>query len=193
MQYAADETRLFDSDGQRLYLCASEDSRFLDAARQADRSTRLFCQLLSYTGCRLSEALAITPRLLDTEQKQVVFRTLKRRKLVFRAVPIPAWLMHELRVWARGSGSDDRLWPWSRQTAWRKVKAVLAASAIVGPHANPKGLRHKFGVQGIVHGLPETLLQELMGHAKLSSTAIYVRAVGREKRALVRRMWRTSR
>lgn len=188
--FQTNDTRLFDPAGQRLYLCASEDDRFLHAAGHADPKTRLFCQLLSYTGARISEALAITPRLLDKEEKQVVYRTLKRRKLVFRAVPVPAWLMRELQALAEDLGADDRIFPWSRQTAWRKVKTVLHAGAISGPHANPKGLRHKFGISGITHGLPETMVQELMGHAKLSSTAIYVRAVGAEKRALMRRMWR---
>ena len=188
--FESNGTRLFDPAGQRLYLCASEDSRFLDAAGHADTKTRLFCQLLSYTGARISEVLAITPRLLDIEEKQVVFRTLKRRKLAFRAVPVPAWLMRQLQALGHGLGEDDRLFRWSRQTAWRRVKSVLAAGAISGPQATPKGLRHKFGIAGITHGLPETMVQELMGHAKLSSTAIYVRAVGAEKRALVRRMWR---
>ena len=73
----ANEPQLFDADGQRLYLCLSEDRRFLEAAADADLPTRLFCEILSYAGCRLSEALALTPRRLDREQKQVVFRTLK--------------------------------------------------------------------------------------------------------------------
>lgn len=188
-RFATRDAQLYDTAGQRLYLCASEDRRFLEAARAADPKSQLFCELLSYTGARISEALATTPRLLDAVQKEVVFRTLKRRRLIFRAVPIPTTLMRNLLIAAHGLAPDDRLWPWSRQTAWRRVKAVMVHAGIQGPQAMPKGIRHKYGVVGIVHGIPETMMQELLGHADLSTTAIYVRAAGKEKRAIVRRMW----
>lgn len=169
-------------------MCASEDSRFLASAALADARTRLFCEALSYTGARISEALATTPRLLEVTQNQVVFRTLKRR-LMFRSVPIPARLMRELAELARPLDPDARLWPWSRQTGWRRVKGVLARAGIEGPQAMPKGIRHKYGISGIIHGVPETMLQELLGHADLSTTALYIRAAGHEKRSIVRRMW----
>lgn len=189
----AAEPQLFTAEGERLYLSGSEDRRFLKAATLADQPTRLFCEILSYTGCRISEALATTPRMLDAGECQIVFHTLKRRSLrpIFRAVPIPARLMRDLRTMAKELGleQDDRIWPWSRQTGWRRVKAVFAAGDIAGPQAMPKGLRHKFGVAGIAHRLPESAVQELLGHARPSSTKIYTRAVGGERRALVRRMW----
>jgi integrase/recombinase XerD len=142
--YALDETRLFDGHGQRKYLLATEARRLLAAAARADERTRLFCRLLYYSGCRLSEGLALTPRLLDTEALRVVFRTLKRRRLVYRAVPIPATLMRDLLALARASAPDDRLFPWSRQTGWRHIKALMQIAGITGPQATPKGLRHQF-------------------------------------------------
>lgn len=190
--YGRDDKQLFTVNGQRLYLSASEDDRFLGAASLADRQTRLFCETLSYTGCRISEALATTPRLLDREEQQIIFRTLKRRKRVFRAVPIPARLMRELAALAKELAPDERLWPWCRQTAWRRIKAIMASAQIDGPQAMPKGLRHKFGCSGIAHNIPETTVQELLGHAKLSSTRIYTATMGHERRALVRRMWPRS-
>src|ERR1051326_251753 len=84
---AADQLTLYDEGGSRKYLCASELPRFLAAARRADAATCAFCCLLAYTGCRLSEALALTPARIDAETGRVVFRTLKRRRQVFRAVP----------------------------------------------------------------------------------------------------------
>ena len=189
-RFATRDAQLYDTEGQRLYMCSSEDRRFLEAARHADQGTRLFCELLSYTGCRLSEALATTKRLLDVPQNEVVFRTLKRRRLIHRAIPIPAWLMRDLASYAYHLEPEGRLWPWSRTTGWRRVKTIMMRAGISGAHAMPKGIRHAYGVSAVTHGLPETLLQELLGHSDLSTTAIYVKAVGREKRALVRRMWR---
>ena len=50
-------------------------------------------------------------------------------------------LVHGVRE-ARGRQRDRLLWPWSRTTAWRDVKAVMAVAGIEGPQATPKGPRH---------------------------------------------------
>ncbi len=134
------ELTLFDTNGERKYLCASELPRFLKAARRADAATSLLCSLLVHTGCRLSEALAVTPAQLDAETGRVVFRTLKQRARVFRAVPIPPDLMAALRRAAGDSPRDAPIWRWSRQTAWRRVKRVMEAAGIAGAHATPKRL-----------------------------------------------------
>ncbi|HEY1747661.1 MAG TPA: tyrosine-type recombinase/integrase [Xanthobacteraceae bacterium] len=188
---SANEIALFDADGRRKYLCGRELPRFLEAAANADAPTRALCQLLAFTGCRLSEALALTPAQLDVETARVIFRTLKRRKQMFRAVPVPLALMKALL--SLGTARDARLWPWSRQTAWRRVKAVMDAAGISGPQAMPKGLRHGFGVANAEQNIPMAVTQKWLGHAKLETTAIYQQAVGREEQAFARRLWRNWR
>src|ERR1700741_3826948 len=111
-----EQVSLFDTRGSRKYLCARELPRFLDVARRSDIATLALCSLLAYTGCRLSEALAVTPAQLDTAMSCVVFRTLKRRCLTFRAVPVPTELMQCFAGLARsarrtrryGAGADRR-------------------------------------------------------------------------------------
>ena len=45
------------------------------------------------TGCRISEALALTPERVDLTGKAVVVESLKkRRRGVYRAVPVPPGL-----------------------------------------------------------------------------------------------------
>jgi len=185
----ADDMALFSLDGRRKYLCRSEGQRFLRAANGMDDDTRVFCRLLHFTGCRVSEALEVTPRRLDVEGKRVVFRTLKRRKPAFRAVPVPAHLMADLVRFSRKLDSDERLWGCCRQTAWRRVKKVMAMADIDGPQAVPRGLRHQFGVQALQADLPLTLTQRLLGHASPSTTAIYQHVIGNDERHLVRRLW----
>jgi len=184
-----DVARLFDCDGQRKYLCRAEGQRFLRAAATADDTTRIFCQLLAYTGCRISEGLALVPAQLDADAQRVILRTLKRRRRVFRAVPVPAALMRDLQLLARGRQDGERLWPWCRQTGWRRVKRVMAEARVHGPQAVPKGLRHKFGLTAADCNVPLNLIQRWMGHASPDSTATYVDAVGMEERAFARRMW----
>jgi integrase/recombinase XerD len=189
----SDVLTLFNETGARKYLCASELPRFLGAARRADNATRMFCYLLAYTGCRLSEALALTPGQLDAETGRVVFRTLKRRRQVFRAVPVPPELMSGLCRIAKDKQGDAALWGWCRQTAWRRVKSVMDAAEIAGAHAMPKGLRHGFGVANAEGNVPMATTQKWLGHAKLETTAIYQQAVGREEHAFARRLWRNWR
>lgn len=57
------------------------------------------------------------------------------------------------------------------------------------PHQSSKGLRHGFGVHATVQGVPLHMLQRWLGHAQLSTTAIYADAVGKEEQDIAARMW----
>ena len=82
--------RLFDAEGRRLYFTEEERRAFLRAAAQASREVRPFCGSLHATGCRISEALALTAERVALSGRVVVFESLKkRRRGVYRAVPVP--------------------------------------------------------------------------------------------------------
>ena len=188
-------TDLMDPQGNRLYLTAAERAAFLTAAAKAPREVRSFCEVLHFTGCRISEALALSVKRIDLEGQALVFETLKKRRSgIYRAVPVPARLLdtldlvHGIREARKGRG-DPLLWDWSRTTAWRHVKAVMSAAEIAGPHATPKGLRHGYGVAAIGATVPLNLLSKWMGHAAIETTAIYANALGEEQRSIAERMW----
>ena len=81
----------------------------------------------------------------------------KRRRGIYRAVPVPSGLLDELdmvhgirEAQDRGGHSDRPFWPWARITAWRHVTAVMAEAGIPdGAHRSPKGLRHGYGIHAI--------------------------------------------
>ena len=75
-------------------------------------------------------------------------------------------------------------------TGWRAVHAVMKAAVLDGPQASPKGLRHGFGVAAVSAGIPLNLVQKWLGHAQLTTTAIYADAVGAEEKDIAQRMWR---
>ncbi|SEA63611.1 tyrosine-type recombinase/integrase [Rubrimonas cliftonensis] len=187
---------LFDAHGERLYLNRREREAFLVAAKSAPREIRSFCETLHYSGARISEVLGLTRRRVDLADRTLTFETLKkRRRGIYRIVPVPEPLtelldlVHGLRE--RGAAQDDRLWSWSRTTAWRRVKAVLADAGVAdGPHAAPKGFRHGYGVNAVVNGVPLNMLAKWMGHGSLEVTAIYANALGDEQREISDRMWR---
>jgi integrase/recombinase XerD len=191
--------QLHDGHGQRLYVTESERAAFLEAAAKASREVRTFCLVLALTGCRISEALALTPKSIDFGNQAIVFETLKKRKSgVYRAVPVPETLLDTLSM-AHGINEPSRgrkrpldkpLWGWVRKTAWLKVTTVMKAAGIAeGPHRSPKGLRHGYGVLAISKGVPLNMLSKWMGHASLEVTAIYANALGEEQRNIAARMW----
>ncbi len=190
---------LHTADGARKYLTASERAAFLRQAELADRQVRTLCMTLAYAGCRLSEALALTADRVDLAAGVLTIESLKKRRSgIYRAVPVPPALLETLnmvhgireRQSSRGKGRGERLWPWSRMTGWRAVHVVMAAATLDGPHASPKGLRHGFGVAAVSAGIPLNLVQKWLGHAQLTTTAIYADAVGAEEKDIAQRMWR---
>lgn len=186
--------QLYDPRGQRKYLTEHERERFLKAARSAPTAVGVFCELLAYTGCRLSEAHALMPERVDPAAGVLVFESLKkRREGVFRAVAVPSGLLETLVQLQRRNaraGLTARFWPWSRTTAWRQVRAVMKAADVDAAAANPRGLRHSFGIVAVAAAIPLTMIQKWMGHADLSTTAIYLDASGAEERRIAYRMWR---
>jgi integrase len=153
--------------------------------------------VLAWSGGRISEVLALTPTAIDLETGVATIETLKRRKRgIVRQVPLPDEVLGELdRVFRLRHRQRDpklafeRLWRWSRTTAWRYVKAVMATAGIAGTPAMPKGLRHGFGVNAYQSCVPPHLVQRWLGHASLRTTSIYADVVGPEERAFAARMW----
>lgn len=190
---------LYSRSGLRKYLTPAERSRFIGAAHACPRpELRTLCLTLAYTGCRISEALAVTAGAFEPESFFIGLRSLKRRRktIIVREVPVPASLIEELQGVHRLNemSRDARLWHWSRNRAWQLVKLVMADAGIVaGIHATPKGLRHAFGINAVRCGIPLNLIQRWMGHASMKTTAIYLEAIGDEEREIAERMWPNER
>lgn len=187
---------LHTSAGRRKYLDAAERARFIGAAQSSSLRLRALCLTLAFTGCRVSEALALGPDALRRDEGVIALRSLKKRSqaVVVREVPVPRELLDEL-VELAGSQQrqgHDRLWLWGRVRAWQLVKAVMRMAGIVsGPHQTAKGLRHAFGLHAVRSGVPINFVQRWLGHASMSTTAIYLQAIGPEERAIAARMWAT--
>jgi integrase len=189
---------LYGPTGSRKYLNAAERRRFIKVARRAPLDVQLFCLVLSLTGGRISEILALRPAAIDIDSGVANITTLKRRKRgIVRQVPLPRGVLDELNhvfhLRRRQRDPDSaygRIWSWSRTTAWRRVKEVMAAAGITGTAASPKGLRHSFGVNAFQSYVPPHLVQRWMGHASLRTTAIYADVIGPDERAFAARMWK---
>jgi integrase/recombinase XerD len=183
---------LIDVNGRRKYLNQNEVDRLLDSSKLTDQKTDLFCKMIILSGFRVSEVLSLTKSSFDTEMSYVVVRCLKKRgKTVHRAVPLPSAFVLETLNYCKKLelGQDERIWGWSRMTAYRKITRLMDQADINGAFASPKGLRHAFGVRALHSGIPLNMLQRWLGHADIKTTAIYANAMGPEERMLASKMW----
>jgi len=133
---------------------------------------------------------------LDISDNAIVLETLKwRRKGLFRAVPVPEELIarlltvHQLPGALEPSDAKQRLWKFSRPTAWKRVRQVMHEAGIGTHLAKPKALRHAFAVEAVQQRIALSLIKKWLGHAKIETTALYAEPVGDEERALARLMW----
>ena len=181
----------------RKYLTAKERRLFFTViGRHPKPTTQTLARTLALTGCRVSEALAIRACDVDLEAAEIRIATLKRRREHWRAVPIPQDLVsaldlvHRVRA-AQGTprARTRPLWTVTRQSAHRQITHLMRDAGISGPQATPRGLRHAYGVAAVQAGVPLTTIAAILGHANISTTAIYTTAIGADARELISRVW----
>jgi integrase len=194
--FTQENLSLYAANGERKYVNRAERRRVLRALQRLKRERALFGLLLAWTGGRVSEVLAVRASSFQIERNVVALQTLKRRKPHVREVPIAPGLMAALErqfslthLQQDPATANRRLWPMSRATAWRVVKGAMLEAGVIGRPACPRGLRHGFGVGTLQASVPLNMVQKWMGHARLSTTAIYADASGEEEAAFAARFW----
>jgi integrase/recombinase XerD len=144
---------------------------------------RALLELLYGTGARISEAVGLDVDDLDVPAAAVTLRGKGGRQ---RIVPVGSYAVRAVEDYlvrsrpalvAAGRGTprlflNARGGPLSRQSAWSILrsaaeKAGLAAS--VSPHT----LRHSFATHLLDGGADVRVVQELLGHASVTTTQIY--------------------
>lgn len=188
---------IYDYAGCRKYLTNNERQAFIKATGRLIPEAQTFCLMLAYTGARISEVLALTPERIDIEAGVVILESLKkRRRGVFRAVPVPRHFLQQLETVHRLTTAQldpaqrtTRIWLWGRTKAWMLVKHVMRTVGVAPSQSMPKALRHAFGVSATQSNVPLNIVQKWMGHSRITTTTIYADAVGEEERAFAIRMW----
>lgn len=174
-------------------LTEDEVGRLLDAVTGTDplaRRDRALLELLYGTGARISEAVGLRLGDLDLDASMV---RLFGKGAKERVVPVGRlarqalgeWLGPQGRAlveperWARRDDADavflnargGRL---SRQGAWGVVRRYGDAVGL-GERLTPHVLRHSCATHMLDHGADIRTVQELLGHASISTTQIYTR------------------
>ena len=167
--------RLLDQDDAARLCETPEDGTMLGARDRA------ILELLYATGMRVSElaglALSdVTPKELETlvmgkgsKERWVYFgekaRAALERYLSLRRESRPARNTDALFVNARGGRLTDR--------SVRRIVTRYVKEAAVRQKISPHGLRHSFATHLLDRGADLRAIQELLGHASLSTTQRY--------------------
>ncbi|MFI9507743.1 site-specific tyrosine recombinase XerD [Nocardia sp. NPDC052566] len=145
---------------------------------------RALLELLYSTGARISEMVGLDVDDLDTEERAVVLRGKGGKQ---RMVPIgrpalaavDAYLVRgRPMLAASGKGTAGALFlnarggRLSRQSAWQ-VLQTAAERAGIGATVSPHTLRHSFATHLLDGGADVRVVQELLGHASVTTTQIY--------------------
>ena len=182
-------------------LTVAEVGRLLDAAAAAGPRDRALLELLYAAGLRISEALRLDLEdvSLDGQFVRVIGKGDRER-----LVPIGEVAIAALRDWLDGPRAalvavhhvapirggpvflGDRGARLARQQAWAAVRRA-AASAGIAAHVSPHTLRHSFATHLLEGGADLRIVQELLGHASISTTQLYTHVTGERIREVYAR------
>jgi integrase/recombinase XerC len=151
-----------------------------DAAAEpwvAARDTALLL-LLYGSGLRIGEALTLTGAVLPLGETLSVIGKRQKTRIVPLLPVVRAAVEDYLRLCPWSAGRDAPLFRGLRGGALDAGvvrRAVRTARAGLGlpPSATPHALRHSFATHLLGRGADLRAIQELLGHASLSSTQIY--------------------
>ncbi|MGB8651536.1 MAG: site-specific tyrosine recombinase XerD [Mycobacteriales bacterium] len=168
-------------------ISVDEVARLLDAAGAADTPLalrdRALLELLYGTGARISEVVGLAVDDLNRAEGLV---RLDGKGGKQRVVPVGSYAQRAVEAYlvrgrpllaAAGRGTpalflNARGGPLSRQSAWAVLRAV-AARAGVTVELSPHTLRHSFATHLLDGGADIRVVQELLGHASVTTTQIY--------------------
>jgi integrase/recombinase XerD len=158
------------------------------AAAAADETPRALrdralLELLYGCGARISEAVGLDVDVLDTEQGTV---RLLGKGSKERVVPVGSFAREAVSAYlvrgrpalvAAGRGSpalflNARGGRLSRQSAWTVLRAAAGRAGITR-EVSPHTLRHSFATHLLDGGADVRVVQELLGHASVTTTQVY--------------------
>jgi integrase/recombinase XerD len=171
-------------------ISVSDVERLLSAASVGDTPAslrdRALLEVLYGAGARISEAVQLDVDDLDLEDGRGGLLRLLGKGSKERIVPLGSFAREAVAAYlvrarptfaAAGAGTpalflNQRGGRLSRQSAWSAIGAAAARAGLEG-RVSPHTLRHSFATHLLDGGADVRVVQELLGHASVTTTQIY--------------------
>jgi integrase/recombinase XerD len=154
-------------------------------------------ELIYASGLRVSELVAL-PKSAARAKEPLIAVSGKGNKE--RLVPISGPARAAMKAYrdlldkqAPGAAAGPWLFPadsdsgcLTRQAFARDLKRIAAAAGIAAARVSPHVLRHAFASHLLQNGADLRVVQELLGHADISTTQIYTHVLDERAKAMVR-------
>ncbi|MBA7601241.1 Tyrosine recombinase XerC [subsurface metagenome] len=167
------------------FLTIEEITRLLDkpdSATPQGQRDRAFMELLYASGLRVSELVGLNLEQVDLDSREIrVLGKGSKERMVLMGEPAAAALIAyldegRLELLSDKRGSAVFLNYKGGRLTERSVQSILeeyAHRAGIGKKVHPHMLRHTFATHLLDGGADLRVVQELLGHASLSSTQVY--------------------
>ena len=160
-----------------VVLSPDEVARLLDAAPGLKYKAAL--SVAYGAGLRVSEVVAL--KIGDIDSKRMVIRVEQGKGRKDRYVMLSPHLLELLRAWWKATRPQgwlfpgrDRVQPMTTRQLNRACHAA-ADMAEIGKPVSMHTLRHSFATHLLEQNIDIRVIQVLLGHAKLDTTALYTR------------------
>jgi integrase len=154
--------------------------------------------VLRFTGARLGEVIGSEDKThpglddlqdVDFRQGEIRLATLKRgrAKRPVRIIPVPLNVTSEISAyWGHFPDKKGQAFQMTAMSFRRMFYLRAKEAGIPKDLAHPHILRHTRAIELLRGGVPVTVVQDLLGHASLTTTAVYLRLSGQEAKSILK-------
>jgi len=170
------------------FLSPSEYQKLLAEATKLTtpeaKRDAMMLELLYATGLRISELVSLNVKNIDLEQNCVRIDSKRQVPFDHRLGSILATFLRSDRLDLLYDEKEEALFlnrrgkRLTRQGFWQIIKGY-ASRAGLGGKVTPQTLRHSFARRKLQNGIELPQLQQLLGHAYISSTRVYKQSAPR--------------
>lgn len=189
---------LSEADVDRLIEAARSNARRdgSDAVRLRAQRLYTLLEVLYATGLRVSELVSLPSSAVGPEHRVITVRGKGGRERLVPLNEAASAAMADLVRLRRSLGRDDD-GPWlfpssgdsghfTRQAFGRDLKTLAASLGIAAGRVSPHVLRHAFASHLLQNGADLRAVQQLLGHADISTTQIYTHVLEERLKRLVK-------
>jgi integrase/recombinase XerD len=165
-----------------------------DSARLRALRLRALLEVLYASGLRVSELVSLPARAAQAGQRMIAVRGKGAKERMVPLTPAALEAMAAFTAARRGMqpGESEWLFPSigesghiTRQAFARDLKELGIEAGIAASRLSPHVLRHAFASHLLQHGADLRVVQQLLGHADISTTQIYTHVLEERLKRLV--------